>query len=109
MMNPIRHLLRPIGILCREFVTESSWPFGMTEQRSRIQKKGGHCVSEASLPAAECGEQRSESGGSRQGTHGFGSFCRNKRTSAAGPRPGLKPKKYIHKLFAKYFPDLFRI
>ncbi len=27
--------------------------------------------------------------GPRHGQHGFGSFCRNKRASAAGPRPGI--------------------
>ena len=80
----------------------------MTEQRSRIQKEGGHCLSpsrslrtgSASLPAAECGEQHRESGGSRQGPTGFGSFCRNKRTSAAGPRPGKKSNKVFLLLFS---------
>ena len=33
-------------------------PFGVGETRRRIQKQGGHCLSQASLPAAECGEQR---------------------------------------------------
>ncbi|MCA9458903.1 MAG: hypothetical protein KC587_19765, partial [Nitrospira sp.] len=31
-------------------------PFGVTETRRRIQKQGGHCLSQASLPTAECGE-----------------------------------------------------
>ena len=33
-------------------------PFGVAEMRSRIQKPGGHCLSAASLPAAEFDEQR---------------------------------------------------
>ncbi|HNP31350.1 MAG TPA: hypothetical protein PKK23_20050, partial [Nitrospirales bacterium] len=33
-------------------------PFGVAETRRRIQKQGGHCLSQASLPAAEFGEQR---------------------------------------------------
>ena len=33
-------------------------PFGVAETRSRVQKQGGHCLSQASLPAVEFGEQR---------------------------------------------------
>ena len=60
------------------------WPGGMTEQCNRHRRIGGQCVSAASLPTAGVGEPRRAPGGSCHGQHGFGSFCRNKRTSSYG-------------------------
>jgi hypothetical protein len=70
---------RLIGIL---------WPGGLAEQCSRHRGKGAHCLSAASLRAAEVGEPRREPEGPGHGQHGFGYFCRNKRTSSARAKPG---------------------
>jgi hypothetical protein len=64
------------------------WPCGMAEQCSRLREKGAHCLSVASLRAAEVAEPHREPEGPRHGQHDFGYFCRNKRTSPAGAKPG---------------------
>jgi hypothetical protein len=46
----------------------------------------GPCLSAASWSALPLAAVPSDS--AEQGASGFGSFCRNKRASAAGPRPG---------------------
>jgi hypothetical protein len=52
-------------------------------------EEGGQCLSEASLRAVEVGEPRRAPKGPGHGHHGFGSFCRNKRASFAGAKPGM--------------------
>jgi len=47
----------------------------------------GPCLSPASWPALPLASVPSYSAG--QGVSGFGSFCRNKRASAAGPKPSI--------------------
>ena len=60
------------------------WPGGMAEQCNRHRRKGGQCLSQASLHAAGVGEPRRAPEGPCHGQYGFGSFCRNKRTSSYG-------------------------
>ena len=72
------------------------WPYGVAEQCSQHREQGAHCLSAASLctagpvlsKAEGAGEPRREPEGSHHGQHGFAHFCRNKRGSAAGPKPG---------------------
>ena len=45
---------------------------------------GEDCLSEASSAALTFGTGAKAPGGPRPGAHGFGSFCRNKRTSSRG-------------------------
>ena len=53
----------------------------------RPSSMGGPCLSLASWPAfLWVASVQSEKTG--RGVNGFGSFCRNKRTSAVGPKPG---------------------
>ncbi len=62
--------------------TPAVWPKGGT--RSSVGKP---CVSGASWPALlKVASVLSHEAG--RGVSGFGSFCRNKRASAAGPNPG---------------------
>ena len=53
-------------------------------------EEGAHCLSVASLRAAEVVKRRRAPEGPRHGHHGFGSFSRKKRTSAAGTNPRHK-------------------
>ena len=48
---------------------------------------GEDCLSEASSAALTFGTGAKVPGGPRPGAHGFGSFCRNKRTSSCGAEP----------------------
>ncbi|MFA9563020.1 MAG: hypothetical protein ACERKU_11850, partial [Nitrospirota bacterium] len=48
---------------------------------------GGPCLSAASWSALHPASVPLNVAG--RGVNGFGSFCRNKRTSAAGPKPGI--------------------
>jgi hypothetical protein len=64
------------------------WPCGMAEQCSRRRGMGGPCLSVASLRAAGVGEPRRGPEAPCHGQHGFATFCRNKRWSAAGTKPG---------------------
>ena len=68
------------------------WPGGMAEQCNRHRRKGGQCLSQASLPAAGAGEPRRAPEGPCHGQNGFGSFCRNKRTSSHG---GETPESFF--------------
>jgi hypothetical protein len=66
----------------RNYPTPADWSLGRTFVSSR-----GPCLSVASWSAL----QRLSSVPSDEaslGVNGFGSFCRNKRASAAGPKPG---------------------
>jgi hypothetical protein len=65
-----------------------SLPSGVAEQCSQLGKFGEHCLSVASCAAARGGEPRREPVGAQRGRNGFESFCRNKKTLAAGPKPG---------------------
>ena len=53
---------------------------------------GEHCLSEASCAAAGVCEPHRDPAGPHHGGNGFGSFCRNKRTSSVEANPD--PKKY---------------
>ena len=64
-------------------------PAGAAAPRSRIQYEGEDCLSEASSAAQTIGTGAKAPECPRPGAHGFGSFCRNKRTSA-----GPQPRKY---------------
>ena len=57
---------------------------GVAAPRSRILFGGEDCLSEASSAALTFGTGAKAPGGPRPGAHGFGSFCRNKRTSSCG-------------------------
>ena len=63
---------------------------GAAEPQHRIDLLGEHCLSGASCAAILiwCGGGGIPKG-PRTGENGFGSFCRNKRASAAGPKPRL--------------------
>jgi hypothetical protein len=61
---------------------------GVAKPCSQRRKQGAHCLSAASLRAAGFGEPRRAPEGPRHCQHGFGSFCRNKRTSTAWAKPG---------------------
>ena len=72
--------------------TEHDWHFLALWPGRAVQptsEEGAHCLSEASLRAAGVGEPRRAPEGPGHGQHGFGSFCRNKRTSPAGAKPGM--------------------
>ena len=62
-------------------------PAGVAAPRSRIRCEGEDCLSEASSAALTVGTEAKAPEGPRPGAHGFGSFCRNKRTSACGGEP----------------------
>ena len=66
---PWRHLMAPAGVAAPQ---------------SRNLVGGEDCLSEASSAALTFGTEAKAPGGPRPGAHGFGSFCRNKRTSARG-------------------------
>ena len=62
--------------------TPAGWPTGGT-----LSSVGRPCLSGASWPALlKVASVLSHE--ARRGVSGFGSFCRNKRASAAGPTPG---------------------
>ena len=62
--------------------TPAVWPTGGT-----LSSAGGPCLSGASWSALlRFASVRSNE--ARRGVHGFGSFCRNKRASPAGAKPG---------------------
>ena len=77
-------------------------PAGVAAPRSRTLCGGEDCLSAASSAAQAIGTGAKAPGGPRPGAHGFGSFCRNKRTSSCGAetpqnppprRAGPKPRK----------------
>ncbi len=78
-------------------------PAGVAAPQSRKLFGGEDCLSEASSAALNFGTGAKEPGGPRTGANGFGSFCRNKRTSARGDetpqssprRAGAKPRKTL--------------
>ena len=86
-----------IGYPSSFYFLRHPWPCDMAGQCNRHRKKGGQCPSpskrlrtgSASLPAAGVGALRREPEGPCHGQHGFGYFCRNKSSSAAGPTPGI--------------------
>ena len=59
-------------------------PAGVAAPRSRNQLGGDDCLSEASSAALTFGTGAQAPEGPRPGANGFGSFCRNKRTSSCG-------------------------
>ena len=59
-------------------------PAGVAAPQSRNLVGGEDCLSEASSAALTFGTEAKAPKGPRLGAHGFGSFCRNKRTSACG-------------------------
>ena len=59
-------------------------PAGGAAPRSRNLFGGEDCLSEASSAALNFGTGAKAPGGPRPGANGFGSFCRNKRTSPCG-------------------------
>ncbi len=59
-------------------------PSGGAAPQSRIRYGGEDCLSEASSAALTFGTGAKEPRGPRTGANGFGSFCRNKRTSSRG-------------------------
>ena len=59
-------------------------PPGEAAPRSRIQYGGEDCLSAASSAAQANGTGAKAPKGPRPGAHGFGSFCRNKRTASCG-------------------------
>ena len=59
-------------------------PAGGAAPRSRNLVGGEDCLSEASSAALTFGTGAKAPEGPRPGANGFGSFCRNKRTSACG-------------------------
>ena len=62
--------------------TPAVWPNGGT-----LSSAGGPCLSEASWTALpRLTSVRSNE--ARRGVNGFGTFCRNKRASPAGAKPG---------------------
>jgi len=69
---------------------------GVAEQCSRHRRKGAHCLSEASLRAAGFGEPRRAPEGPCHSQNGFGHFCRNKSSSAAGTNHGNHRKPLGH-------------
>ena len=71
-----RHLLAPAG----EAAPQSRNPVG-----------GEDCLSEASSAALTVGTGAKAPEGPRLGANGFGSFCRNKRTSACGAETPQDP------------------
>jgi hypothetical protein len=73
---------RPV-VFFRSYPTPADWPKGGV-----LPSGGGPCVSAASWRALLCLATIS-SNLARWGVIGFGSFCRNKRASAAGPKPGI--------------------
>ncbi len=70
------------------------WPYDVAEQCSRHRRKGGPCLSVASLRGAGVGEPHRKPEGPQYGQHGFDYFCRNKSRSAAGPRTGITEKQW---------------
>ena len=85
--DPVRLLRQDSGQARR---VHSSFPSGLPglvawpSSATGTGEKGGQCLSQASLPAAGVGEPRRAPEGPCHGQHGFGSFCRNKRTSSYG-------------------------
>ena len=75
----------------------------MAEQCNRHRRKGGQCLSQASLPAAGGGEPRRAPEGPCYGQHGFGYFCRNKSSSSSGDQtPVSKNLPIILTLLIRY-------
>ena len=66
-------------------------PAGVAAPRSRNPVGGEDCLSEASSAALTFGTGAKAPEGSRPGANGFGSFCRNKRTSACGAETPQDP------------------
>ena len=66
-------------------------PAGAAAPQSRTLLGGEDCLSEASSAAQPFGTGAKAPEGPRPGAHGFGSFCRNKRTSARGAETPQNP------------------
>ena len=66
-------------------------PAGVAAPRSRTLYGGEDCLSEASSAAQAIGTGAKAPEGPRPGANGFGSFCRNKRTSARGAETPQNP------------------
>ena len=62
----------------------------------RIRYEGEDCLSEASSAAQAIGTGAKAPEGPRLGAHGFGSFCRNKRTSSCGAETPQNPPSLCH-------------
>src|SRR5690606_23583786 len=79
---PLRFYMRVTDKFSSYVPTPAVWPNGGTPSAA-----GGPCLSEASWPAllSWCPSVPIEA---RRGVNGFGSFCRNKRSSPAGAKPG---------------------
>ena len=73
---PWRHLMAPAGVAAPQ---------------SRNLVGGEDCLSEASSAALTFGTGAKAPGGPRPGANGFGSFCRNKRTSSCGAETPQAP------------------
>ena len=90
MPKTLQHLLKgdvklpkPLKPFCSPYSTPAARPSGGT-----LERTGGPCLSAASW-AALLRLASSQSDEAGLGVNGFGSFCRNKRSSAAGPKPGI--------------------
>ncbi len=77
-----RSFMRVPELLHLPCPTPADWPKGGT-----LLSAGGPCLSRASWSALRKFASV-PSYEARRGVNGFGSFCRNKRASAAGPKPG---------------------
>ena len=66
-------------------------PAGVAAPQSRTLYGGEDCLSEASSAALTVGTGAKAPGGPRPGANGFGSFCRNKRTSSCGAETPQEP------------------
>ena len=76
-------------------------PAGVAAPQSRNPVEGEDCLSEASSAALTIGTGVKAPGGPRPGANGFGSFCRNKRTSACGdetPHSELPDPAHFHEV-----------
>ena len=71
-------------------------PAGVAAPQSRNLVGGEDCLSEASSAALTFGTEAKAPEGPRPGANGFGSFCRNKRTSACGAETPQAPPPFCH-------------
>ena len=82
---------------------KSRAPPGEAAPRSRSLVGGEDCLSAASSAAQTIGTEAKAPEGPRLGAHGFGSFCRNKRTASHGAATPQAPA-----LPFSVIPDLIR-
>ena len=71
-------------------------PAGEAAPQSRDLFGGEDCLSEASSAALTFGTGAKAPEGPRPGANGFGSFCRNKRTSSCGDETPQEPLPFCH-------------